>query len=601
MISCKEGWGMKRLVVVLLTAVLGVALLCLGASQKLVNQTGAPASGVTLTFSEAVRITSYDKSVFPNQSQASGESESFTFSGGTLIAGGTFQVTWSPSNVKLMSTKWITSDSGDVAAASASAIPTTYEEITAKIAHYPGPDEPVYVPAEGEAIWLTDLEGHADIYDNDSIKINYAPRFDKSQITKIEVYRNGIKMRFLPDKLDVLTNDQMKTFDGNPLENTPKSSHTDHAIFGYEYSFRFTSAAGSAAPVTATCEVLSPVKFTGPWRSASVGNYFYGDFPTATAELQQHVGEIRDAGFNVVQVDVSYFMNAKDANSVFAQYTDNAEVSWLRTATPDEVRKILRVAASSGTRTELRLQIWLTERYKRTYPGWIDRQQIAPANVAEWFQNWGDICVEQAKLAQEEQVESLCVSVELNSMERYAANWRELIARVRQVFSGRVTISQSTHWYLEWGSMASQAGSFWDACDTIEMNCYPTGDGSQSVDQRLSTLIEGFVRKWAPAVEYFKRQYPGKPLLFGEIGTTYADGTARYDPGSSAVTDRMDIQEYVDIWASYLIGAQVLGIDGLSVWCVRISPDYQRQQWLRASEYAANYSHAIKTLASFLK
>ena len=92
----------------------------------------------------------------------------------------------------------------------------------AQIAHYPGPDEPLYVPAEGEQIWLTDLEGHADIYDNDSIKINYAPGFDKSQITRIDVYRNGVKLRFVPALFDVLTNEQMKTFDGNPAENTPE-------------------------------------------------------------------------------------------------------------------------------------------------------------------------------------------------------------------------------------------------------------------------------------------------------------------------------------------------------------------------------------------
>ena len=114
------------------------------------------------------------------------------------------------------------------------------------------------------------------------------------------------------------------------------------------------------------------MQFSGTWHSASVGNYFYGDFPSTEAELQQHVAEIRDAGFNVIQVDVSYFMDAKNTNTIFAQYTDDAEVSWLRTATSDEVRKMLRASASAGMRTELRLQIWLTERYKRDIPG-LDR------------------------------------------------------------------------------------------------------------------------------------------------------------------------------------------------------------------------------------
>jgi hypothetical protein len=97
MISSKEGWGMKRLVVVLVTAVLGAALLCLGASQKPTNQTGAPASGVTLTFYDAAGARSYDRSGFPNQSPAPGESESFASRGGTLPAGGTLRIAWSPS------------------------------------------------------------------------------------------------------------------------------------------------------------------------------------------------------------------------------------------------------------------------------------------------------------------------------------------------------------------------------------------------------------------------------------------------------------------------------------------------------------------------
>jgi len=107
---------------------------------------------------------------------------------------------------------------------------------------YPGPDEQLYQPEPDEQIWLTDLDGHGDIYDNDSIKINYAPGFDVSQITKIDVYRNGIKLRFVPQKIDVLTNAQMKTFDGNPAERSPASNHTDHAIMGYEYEFKISTA-----------------------------------------------------------------------------------------------------------------------------------------------------------------------------------------------------------------------------------------------------------------------------------------------------------------------------------------------------------------------
>jgi ABC-type cobalt transport system substrate-binding protein len=107
---------LKRIVRVLALLLCVVALVALAATNTFRNQTGATASGIVIQFSEEVRITSYDKSVFPTQSPASGEAESFTFSGGTLDAGGTFQVTWSPSGARVRGTKWITAGSASAAA-----------------------------------------------------------------------------------------------------------------------------------------------------------------------------------------------------------------------------------------------------------------------------------------------------------------------------------------------------------------------------------------------------------------------------------------------------------------------------------------------------
>jgi uncharacterized protein YcfJ len=65
---------------------LGVVLLvcvALAASESLTNRTGRTATAVTVTFSEEVRITSYDESVFPTKDPSS-RSDTFTFSGGQL-------------------------------------------------------------------------------------------------------------------------------------------------------------------------------------------------------------------------------------------------------------------------------------------------------------------------------------------------------------------------------------------------------------------------------------------------------------------------------------------------------------------------------------
>lgn len=115
---------MKRLVVFTLLGVLAVALLCLGAFETLTNRTGKTATGVVITFSEAVRISSYDESTFPDQSP-SGRADEFTFSGATLANGGRFKVSWSPSSAEVVECQWVvlvTQDSLPAATSGATSI-----------------------------------------------------------------------------------------------------------------------------------------------------------------------------------------------------------------------------------------------------------------------------------------------------------------------------------------------------------------------------------------------------------------------------------------------------------------------------------------------
>jgi hypothetical protein len=603
---------MKRLAVVVLAIALGVVLLCLGATQKLVNQSGEAASGVVITFPEAVEITSYDKSVFPTQSPATGESETFTFSGGTLAAGGTFQVSWSPS-AKLRSSKWIASGSTAPGTSAVASIPTTYEEIMAKIAHYPGPDEPLYVPAEGEAIWLTDLGGRADIYDNDSIKINYAPWFDKSQITKVEVYRNGIKMRFLPDKLDVLTNEQMKTFDGNPAENTPKSSHTDHAIFGYQYRVGLYTAASSSPYRSRLVTIKSPTTFSG---SAAVSIGEPGNWMSwmKDADITERLRGLKTMGFETAQFYVTYYMLTPDANEVVAVWNKGTPITepWNRTLRAEEVRRLLRLISSVGLKAEIGLNIWLSREYTAKHAIGFDRGAIRPSDPIEWFKNYEGICLGIAQVAQEEGCDVFCIAVELASMEQYASQWESLAASLRRVFSGRLTFAEPTHWFLvanacEAAPPDSQLGSFWGALDSISVNMWPFWSCLQldeQTDQRFSTILRKFVRTWWPVIQSYRQRYPEKPIGFSEIGTKMADGIAASgDKAATAPGARVDLQEQADVWAAMVIGAAVLGLDRMAVWSVVVDYAVVPSYFGAAdspSSFCLNMSPALLTVASLL-
>lgn len=89
---------------VLLTVVL-VGGTALATSRALTNRSGSAATGVTITFSEEVRITSYDETVFPTQIPMS-RGTTFTFSGGRLENGAAFSASWTPSAAEIVSAEW---------------------------------------------------------------------------------------------------------------------------------------------------------------------------------------------------------------------------------------------------------------------------------------------------------------------------------------------------------------------------------------------------------------------------------------------------------------------------------------------------------------
>jgi len=95
---------------VLALILLGLALIvcvALAASESLTNRTGRTATAVTVTFSEQVRITSYNEAVFPTK-EPSSRSETFRFSGGQLEDGARFAISWAPSGADITSTEWET-------------------------------------------------------------------------------------------------------------------------------------------------------------------------------------------------------------------------------------------------------------------------------------------------------------------------------------------------------------------------------------------------------------------------------------------------------------------------------------------------------------
>ena len=582
----------------LVAAFLVLSLVVCGLSAKaeeLTNDSGKTAVAVRITFASRVVIRGHGRE-FPTQDPATGRSDVFVFSGGEVRRNRSFEVEWSPDSRRIKSIEWLsewltTPPSVEIPQGGLTredlmnlGRPPTYEEIMAAIAEYPGPEEPLYEAAPDEAIWLTDLEGHVDIYDNDSIKINYADWFDRSQITKIEVYRNGIKMRFLPDMFDVLTNEQMKTFDGNPLEHSPESEHTNHAIFGYDFRVLVRTASGES--ILRETRVRSPVRFDTPWYYANILSWFFRARDTGyrDSDFLSFFNRLKRLGFRGVALETYYFMESLTANTIFSQHTIDPDVrEWLLTPTDAELLRVLALLEQAGLEAEIRMQVWLTDEFRRAHDPEGDRSSIRPSDIRQFFENYGDLAVHLAAVAERGGADMFVPLVEMNSLEPYETEVKQLLDRIDSVFSGRIAIAESTNHYLlgfncydNTIEFEDNVGRFWDWTDAsgsplvIGMDAWNLNLETQ-MDQRLSTIVEGTVGFWQRAVDHYRKNYPGSPLIFSEVGAYNYDGQALGWVGDPLTLDvKRDDQEFADIWAGILIAAEFYELDGIEIWSTDI-------------------------------
>ena len=135
----------------------------------------------------------------------------------------------------------------------------------------------------------------------------------------------------------------------------------------------------------------------------------------------------------------------------------------------------------------------------------------------EWFCNYTEFILHYARLAEECDIEILCIGTELfHPATRYPRHWREIIAQIRSVYSGQLTYAANFHEEyerIEW----------WDALDYIGIQAYfPL---SEQERPNLSSLQRGW-KKHGEALERFARK-EGKLVLLTELGYRNDELSAR--------------------------------------------------------------------------
>ena len=157
------------------------------------------------------------------------------------------------------------------------------------------------------------------------------------------------------------------------------------------------------------------------------------------------------------------------------------------------IARVAEFAHSLGIRVLLKPQLWLGG---GQYPGDLDFD--TGADRARWFAEYRLFVEHYAQLARQIQADVFCVGVEFAKLVRYEKEWRAIIARARELYSGPLVYAANC------GPEFEKLG-FWDALDYIGLNeYYPLPD---------NLAMDEVVRK----VEVVQRRFR-RPVIFTEVG-----------------------------------------------------------------------------------
>ncbi|WP_322645541.1 PfkB family carbohydrate kinase [Oerskovia flava] len=170
----------------------------------------------------------------------------------------------------------------------------------------------------------------------------------------------------------------------------------------------------------------------------------------------------------------------------FSARQDTAQSTRIRfadapTVTDDEVRSAVRAAKARGWKVCLKPVVDSADGTWRAFIGFFDDDVPGEPTWSQWFDSYTQFVVHHARIAAEEGAEMFCVGCEMVRADGRDAEWRALIAAVREVYDGLVTYNCDKY--------QEDRVTWWDAVDVIGSSGYhPTGSWEQHLD-RIESVV----------------------------------------------------------------------------------------------------------------
>ncbi len=217
----------------------------------------------------------------------------------------------------------------------------------------------------------------------------------------------------------------------------------------------------------------------------------------------------------------------------------------------DELIDMIEYAYSLGLKVILKPTVNCADGTWRAHINFFDHDVPCEPKWHEWFASYTEYQLHYARIAQQTNCEMLVVGCEMVQSDRRAEEWRQLIAEVRTVYTGK--ISYNADKYQE------DRITWWDAVDVISSSgYYPLGYWEQQLDR-----IEAVVTRY------------NKPFFFVEAGCPSRTGSAHI-PNDWSWDGEVNVEEQQNFYKEMFSHVQqrdwVRGF-GLWDWSAELYPE----------------------------
>lgn len=259
------------------------------------------------------------------------------------------------------------------------------------------------------------------------------------------------------------------------------------------------------------------------------GSWEEGHYQTSDANIS--LNNLAKTKTNYVGLVVTWYMDHPQSNLIFADNsTEDGDKKW--TPTDADIRHAIREIHQRKMKVMLKMHLNVKRPKEEASFHWnpVWAGEVEPVNPEKWFDQYKAFALHYAKIAQEEKVELLCWGTELISMtsnpkekpgQDYTKEWRNLIEKIRQNYSGKLTFSADFYWEYE-------KIAFWDLLDYAGLGVYFDLVASENANPSLAEIKEAWEKSWnwpkniVGALETWQRKIK-KPVIFTEIGYCSVD------------------------------------------------------------------------------